>query len=323
MTSQPPPSGGPGQPGPGQPPPQQPPYGQPYGQQPHQPPYGQQPTYGQQPQQPWGQPPQQPGQPWGQPPQQPWGQQPPGGAYGAPGQPGAARRSTDFSRVRLFDRLIVGTALLFTLFMLLPWYGFDDEGIEGIDASTNGFSDAVGFVGVTFEIGYATFPAVLAWLLLLAAAVWVLLPAFTTVRLPVPHSVVTTALTGLALLFFLITWIDSLALADGPDDDAGFSIVAFLALLAVLGAVVLAVLSLLPDLRARKAAGGAGPAAGGQQFGQPQQPYGQSQQPPFGQPQQQPYGQQQPYRPPPVPPVRPYGQQGTPPPDQGRPDGTA
>ena len=213
MTSQPPPPpGGPGQPGPGD----QPPYGQP--------------------QQPWGQ------QPWGQPPQ---------GGYAPPGHgaPTGSRTSVDFSKVGLLERLIAGSALLFTLFMVLPWYGFDDDGIEDVDASTNGFSDAVGFGDFTFAVGYATWPAVLAWLLLLAAAVWVLLPAFTTVRVPVPHGVVTAGLAGLAALLFLITWIDQLGLTEGPDEEAGFSVVAFLALLTVLAAAVLAV------LRARKAAG--------------------------------------------------------------------
>lgn len=312
MTSQPPPpppQGGEGQPGPGQQPPQ--PYGQPPAQ-----PYGQPQPYGQQPpppppppgQAPYGQ---QPQQPWGQQPQQPWGQ-PPRGGYGQPayGAPGKARTAVDLSRVGLFDRLIAGTALLFTLFMLLPWYGFDDEGLGDVDldASTNGFSDTVGFGAFTFDIGYATWPAVLAWLLLLAAAVWVLLPAIRTVPVPVPRTFVTAGLTGLALLLFLITWIDQLGLADGPDDDAGFSVVAFLALLTVLAAAVLGGLQLLKELRARKAGGGA--AAGGQDASG-QQPHGQ-------QPPAQPYGRQEPGQPwgqqPPPPPQPPYGGPGAPPP---------
>ncbi len=301
MTGQPP------QPPPGgqQPPPpwgQQPP--QPYGQQPQQQPWGQQPQqpYGQpqQPPPPWGQQPP-PGQQWGPQPQQPWGTPPqdPYGRppYGPPGGPGRGTTSVDFSKVGLNEWIIAGCALLFTLFMVLPWYGFDGGGLDGFDTSTNGFSDAVGGRGLfTFEIGYATGPAVLAWLLLLATAVWVLLPAFSTVRLPVPRTVVTAGLTGLAMLLFLITWFDQLALADGPDDDVGFSVVAFLALLSVLAATVLAVLALLPELRARKA---------GPQPPQPQ-PY-----------QPQPY-QPQPYQQPPPPP--PPAQSGTPPVDPGRPD---
>jgi hypothetical protein len=190
-----------------------------------------------------------------------------------------------------------------TLFMLLPWYGFDDDGFEEVDASTNGFSDTVGFGDFTFDIGYATWPAVLAWLLLLAAAVWVVLPAFTTVRAPVPRSVVTAGLTGLAALLFLITWIDQLGLTDGPDEEAGFSIVAFLALLTVVAGAVLAVLRALPDLRARKA-GGRAPGAP-QPGGQPPQGYGHApQQPPYQQPypaEQPPPGSQPP--PPPGPPA--------------------
>jgi hypothetical protein len=187
--------------------------------------------------------------------------------------------------------------------MLLPWHDFDDQGLD--DSSTNGFSDAVGIVSFSVDIGYATWPAVLALVLLLAAAAWVLLPAFTTVRVPVPHGVVTAGLTGLAALLFLLTWIDQLGLADGPDDEAGFSIVAFLALLTVLGAFVLAVLSLL---RARRATGGRPDTEGA----------GHQQQPPTSE-HQQPYGQQQPYQPPPVPPSQPYGQQGPPPAAPGPP----
>ena len=287
-------------------PPQPPPGG--YGQQPP-PPWGQQPPPGPQ----WGPPPQ---QPWGTPPQDPYGRPP----YGPPGQPGRGTTSVDFSKVGLLERIIAGCALLFTLFMLLPWYGFDGAGLDGFDTSTNGFSDAVGGRGLfTFQIGYTTGPAVLAWLLLLATAVWVLLPAFTTVRVPVPRTVVTAGLTGLALLLFLITWIDQLALADGPDDDVGFSVVAFLALLSVLAAVVLAVLALLPDLRARKASGAAPddgngpPQHGNQPYGRPaQQPY--QPQPYQSQPyQSQPY-QSQPYQP------QPYQQAPPPPPPPARPD---
>ena len=337
MTSQPPqpPPGGYGQQGPGQQPPQQPPHGQqpppPWGQQPPQP-YGQ-------PQQPWGQPPYgQPQQPWGQPQQPPWGQQPPQGGYaqpgyGAPGHSGGSRTAMDLAKVGLLDRLIAGSALLFTLFMVLPWYGFDDEGLEGFDASTNGFSDAVGGRGLfTFEIGYAAGPAILAWLLVLAAAVWVLLPAFTSVRVPVPRTFVTAGLTGLALVLFLITWIDQLGLADGPDDEAGFSVVAFLALLTVLAAAVLAVLRLLPDLRARTAGGGQAPGAhqvgeqAPQGHGQAPQGYGQAPQG-YGQAPQQPYQQppppyQQPYQaeqPPPTTPTTPP----TPPPAAPGPHGPA
>jgi hypothetical protein len=275
MTSQPPPPPG----GPGHEPPQQP--------QPQQPQPGQQP---------WGQqPPPPPQQPWGQQPQQPWGQQPQGG----PGQTARSRSSLDFSRVPLFDRLIAGSALLFTLFMLLPWYGLDDGGLEGVDASTNGFNDSVGFAGFSVDIGYATWPAVLAWLLLVAAAAWALLPLFTTVRVPVPSTFVTAGLTGLALLLFLITWIDQLGLADGPGDEVGFSVIAFLALLTVIGAFVLALLRALPDLRARKATGGAQPAAGHGPVGQPQPPQQ------WQQPQQTQQWEQPPAAPPVAPPVAP------------------
>lgn len=301
MTSQPPPPGEWGQPGYGQQPPPQQPYGQ---QPPPQQPYGEQPP----PQQPYGQPwvvqPQQPyGQHPGAPQPQPWGQAP-WGQPAAGGPPAPRATGLDMAKVPLRDRLIAVGALLFTLFMILPWYGFDDEGRGGIDSTTNGFSDAVGAFGFSFEIGYATGPAVVAWLLLLLTAVWVLLPALTTLRLPVPRGLVTLGLTGLALLLTLITWIDALSLVDGPDGEAGFSIIAFLALLTAAAVFGLALRAVLPELRARRGSGAAGPGAAG-----PGAPAAGGQPGP-----QQPYGQPQAYGQPPAPP-QPYAQpgEGTPP----------
>jgi hypothetical protein len=298
MTSSQPPQqpGGFGQPAPGQ----QPGYGQqpagssPYGQ-PQQPAYGQQPPAAQQ----YGQP-QQPG----------YGQPPTFGQGGAPASSGA-------SKVSLFDWLLVGGAVLFTLFMILPWFGFSEDE-DGIDASVNGFSDEIEVFGTSAEVGYANWLPILAWLLFLAAAIWAVVSAVVKLRLPFPRHFVTVGLAGLGLLLMLISFIQVLTL----DGDAPFSLIAFLAFLTALAITAIAVLSLLPELKARKAGGHAGQGfGGGQQHGQhygqpqaPQQQYGQPQAPQqqYGQPQapQQEYGQPQApqqYGTPPVPPQQ-YGQ---------------
>lgn len=308
MTSSQPPQqpGGPGQPAPGQ----QPGYGQqpagasPYGQpqQPQQPAYGQQPPAA---------------QPYGQPQQPGYGQQPTFAGHGG------GSGSVDLSKVKLFDWLLVGLWVLFTLFMILPWFGFSEDE-DGIDASINGFSDEIEFFGQSVEAGYSNFLPIMAWLLFLAAAVWAVASAVLKIRLPIPRHFVTVGLAGLGLLLMFISWIQVLTL----DGDAPFSFVAFLAFLTAVAITAVAVLSLLPELKARKAAGHGGPGAGllgggqhlgQQQYGQPQAPqqqYGQPQPPQqqYGQPQppqQQQYGQpQQPYSPPP-PPAQP-GQPGQP-----------
>lgn len=302
---------------------------------------GQQPGYGQQPagSSPYGQP--------QQPPQPAYGQQPPAAPqYGQPQQPaygqqptfagqGGGSGSFDPKKVSLFEWLLGGLWLLFTLFMILPWFGFDAEE-DGIDASINGFSDGIDIFGQTVEAGYSNFMPILAWLLFLAAAVWAIVSTFLKVKLPVPRHFITVALAALGMLLMLITWIQVLTL----DGDAPFSFVAFLAFLTAVAITAVAVLLFLPELKkfqaARKAGGGhSGSAAGfggGQQYGQqapqqygqpqaPQQQYGQPQAPQapqqYGQPQppqapQQQYGQpQQPYSPPPPPPAQP-GQGPTP-----------
>ena len=327
MTSSQPPQqpGVPGQPGPGdqpgyaqQPPPygdppqgppygQQSPYGQPYDQQPaygqpYDQPYGQQPAYGQPPYgQPYGQPPAY-GQPYGQQPaygqqpsygQPPYGQQQAHGQQPAYGQPphGPAPRPAgagfDLKRLRLGDVVVAAGALLYLVLAVLPWIDFDEVYFSD-DYDVNGFS-----FSALVTLGFV---------LLLAAAVWALLPAVTELRLGFPRSWVTVGLAGLALLFTLIAWVQTLGYE--------FSVVGLLALLVTAAVVAFAVLRLLSELRTRPAGPGGptdpgrstDPGPYGQQpsYGQ-QVPYGQ--QPPYGA--QLPYGQQ-----------APYGQQ----PPYGRPD---
>lgn len=300
MTSQPPPGGyDPAQ--------GQQPYGQPYGQQP----YGQQP-YGV------------PGQPYGAPAGRPGGWNAP-----PPVPPASARR-----RPRVVDWVLLGGAALYLLFALLPWMSSDESPV-----SVNGFDSSVSseFFGFPFavSIGYSSALVVCAWVLLVLAAVWALLPALGkghVVQVSFPREGVAVLLTGLAFVLTFTTWVQTLTLdgqvAEGLDGGS-FSVMAFLTLLTSLALLVAAVLSLLPALRNRAKVPGAvtgaaqwvnrpGPAFGppgqaGPPPTGPQEPWQQGswQQPPSPQP----YGQ-------PLPPPPPAQ---TPPPEgppQGPPPGT-
>jgi hypothetical protein len=285
MTSSQPPQqpGVPGQPGPGgqpgygqQPPASPPPYGAPQSQAPYgQQPYGQ-PAPGQQPygqpygaQQPYGQ------QPYGQ---QSYGQQPPyGQPHGAPspfgqgpGRPAGA--GFDLKRLKVADYVVAGGAIAYLVLALLTWIDFDEIY----------FSDDYNVSGFSFS-GLVTF----SFILLLAAAVWALLPAVTEVRLGFPRSWITVGLAALALLLTLIAWIQTF--------EWEFSLVGLLALLVTAAVTAFALLRLLPEMRNQPALPGA--FAGASQWAAQQAPdfgAGQGGHPgPYGQPAQ--YGQPGPY----------------------------
>ena len=200
-------------------------------------------TASQPPEQPYGGPPpgQVPGQVPGQPQpgaaQSPWGQQPPPpppGQYAAPGQPQptghapAGGSSVDLKRLRMADYVVAGGALLYLILSLLPWYDFEVFSVSGFR--------------VHGEVKFAFF-------LLLAAAVWAVLPAFTEVKVGFPRSWVTVGLAGLAFLLTLIAWVQTF--------DLGFSFWALLALLVSAAVLAFAVLRLLPELRGGPALPGA------------------------------------------------------------------
>jgi hypothetical protein len=317
MTSSQPPQqpGVPGQPGPGgqpgygqQSPASPPPYGvpqgqapygqQPYGQQPYGPPapgqqpygqpYGAQPSYGQQ--QSYGQPPPY-GQPHGAP--SPFGQ--------GPGRPAGA--GFDLTRLKVADYVVAAGAVAYLVLGLLTWVDLDDIYFSG-DYDVSGFS----FSGLVTS----------SFVLLLATAVWALLPAVTEVRLGFPRSWITVGLAALALLLTLIAWIQTF--------EWEFSLVGLLALLVTAAVTAFAFLRLLPEMRNEPALPGAvagaaqwanqpapdlGTGQGGHpgQYGQAGQyanpgqygqygQYGQAGQ--YGQPGQAPQGHGRPYTPSPA-----------------------
>jgi hypothetical protein len=189
--------------------------------------------------------------------------------------------------------------VLYLVWAILPWVSL------GFFFSLSGFSYS----------GLVTF----SFVLLLLAAVWAVLPAFTDLKLGFPRGWITVGLAGLAVVLTLIAWINSL-------NDAGFSIWPLLALLTAVAVTVFAVLGVLPELRNRPtlpgALGGAAqwanqPGPGlGQQFGGQGGPGGRPG-PQQGQPgpaQGAPYGGQQQYAPPPPPPPAGHGLTPPPPP---------
>ena len=257
---------------------------------------------GQPPLTPPGQPGPQPGHAGPPPGQASWGQS---GTPAAGGAPAAARTGFDPGKLRLADYAVAAGTLLYLIFMIIPWYSVDGFDLGG------GYS--VPGVSVNgFDSGTLTF----AFVLLLAATVWALLPAFADVKVPFPRSFVTVGLAALAFLLTLIEWLSTF--------DAGFTLMGLLTFLSSVAVLAFAVLRLLPDLKKGSVPGGlsnaadwanrpapqfgqqgqGGPAQPGQpHLGQPSQGqphYGQQPgQPPYGQPQpgQPPYGQPQPGQP--------------------------
>jgi hypothetical protein len=266
-----PPSGY-GQPAPPQPP-QQSAYGQPA---PGQQPYGQpQQPYGQQPQQPYG--------------QQPYGQQP---GYGQPNpyaQSAGSGFSVDLKKLKMADYVIAGGTIVFLVLAALPWYDYEDD-VFGFGFTLNGFSS--GLVSSAF-------------VLLLLATAWAVLPAFYELKLGFPRSWITVGLAALAFLLTLFAFFDTLSI--------GFSIFALLGLIVAGVVLVFSFLALLPELRNRPALPG-GLANAAQWANQPAPEFGQQgqQQAPTQQ-----YGQQPGYGQPMPPPQQP--QPGHQPPHQQAP----
>ncbi|WP_138734847.1 hypothetical protein [Modestobacter excelsi] len=153
------------------------------------------------------------------------------------GPPGRRARGPVLGRLALADRAVVAGTLLYLLFALVPWYrvaAFDlGQGYRFPGASVNGFDSGL---------------VVVAFVLLLLATAWAVLPAVADVPVRFPRSLVTVGLATAALLLTLVEWLSDL--------DVGFSPMGLLALLAAVGVLTGAVLRLLPELR-RSASPGA------------------------------------------------------------------
>ena len=226
--------------------------------------------------------------------------QPPHEQPGHPGQEpapaGRVRSGFDRGKLRMADYAVAAGTLLFLIVCALPWYSSVE--VAGVEFDLPEAVNGLDFGSITF-----------AFLLLLLASAWALLPAVTDVAVPFPRAFVTVVLAVLAFLLTFIEWLSDL--------DAGFSLTGFLALLAAAAVLAFAVLRLLPDLRGSTVPGGLSGAANwanqpapqpgqqgpsGQQSGgygrpAPQQPAPWGQPPAHGQPPaygQPAYGQQAP-----------------------------
>lgn len=161
----------------------------------------------------------------------------PGDSPDLPSQPArgfAAVGGLDLRSLSPPQWLVIGGAIVYFLAMLFPWISISLQGLPGVGESANG-------------LGQGTL--LLAWLLLVAAAAWLLLPLFGVhLQIPAPRTVVTLGLTGLALLLTVVKIIDVATSGggfEGIDVSPGFG--AYLGLLAALAAVAGAVLLFLAD----------------------------------------------------------------------------
>ncbi len=102
----------------------------------------------------------------------------------------ARRRSR---RSTLWARGIVGSAVLFLVALFVPW-------TVGLFGLSDGFT----------RDGFSSETVVLAWILLLAAAAWVLLPGLgVSIRTPLRPQVITVGLTGLALVATVVGFVQT------------------------------------------------------------------------------------------------------------------
>jgi hypothetical protein len=147
-----------------------------------------------------------------------------------PGAPARGRARVDLHRLRPVDGVVAAGTLLYLVFALLPWYT--------VDAFDLGF--AYRFPAVSAN-GFDSGLIVIAFLLLLLAAGWALLPAVAEVLLPVPRSLVTVGLSVLAVLLTVIEWLSDL--------DNGFTAMGLLALVAAVLVLASAVRGLVSELR--------------------------------------------------------------------------
>lgn len=158
---------------------------------------------------------------------------------------GPGRERLDLGRLRPPDLGVAAGTLLFLVFLALPWYSsIDIGGVEfPLQESASGF-ELSGTLTSAFVV-------------LLLATLWALLPAAIEVAVSFPRAFITVGLAVLAFLLTVIEWLRSL--------DLGFSGMGFLSLLAAAGVLACAVLRLLPDLRGSSSAPAAwGPPPAGQ-----------------------------------------------------------
>jgi hypothetical protein len=176
-----------------------------------------------------------------------------------PDGPSATGTGVDLGRLRPADHAVAAGTLLYLIFMLIPWFS-----IDGFDLGSGYRIPGISVNG--FDSGVLT----VAFLLLLVASAWTLLPAFVDVPVPFPRAVITLVLAAPAAVLTLIEWLTTL--------DIGFTLMGLLTFLSSVAVLAVAALRLLPELRDGRSLPG-GPAGHGDAGPPPG-----SEQPPYGRP---------------------------------------
>jgi hypothetical protein len=153
----------------------------------------------------------------------------PGGPAGGSGVPAVHRKGVDLGRLRRADGAVAAGTLLYLVFMIIPWYRIDafdlGSGFSLPGLSVNGFDSGI---------------LTSAFVMLLLAAVWSLLPAFADVPVPFPRAFLTAGLAALAFVFTLIEWLSTV--------DTGFTLMGLLTFLSSIAVLAFAALRLLPEV---------------------------------------------------------------------------
>ncbi len=139
-------------------------------------------------------------------------------------------RRFDRSRLSRSDVAVAMGAVLYVVCLGAPWFRYD------------GYDLGFGYRSASYSVnGFVSGLLTVAAVLVVAAALWALLPAFADVRVPFPRAAVTVALTALTFLLTVVEWLTTF--------DVGFTLAGLLAVLTSAAVVALAVLRVLPDLR--------------------------------------------------------------------------
>ncbi|MQA36397.1 hypothetical protein, partial [Modestobacter roseus] len=147
----------------------------------------------------------------------------------------APRRRPGLRVLGWADLAVPAGALLYLVFLSVPWFS--------VPAYDLGFGYRAPATSVN---GFRSVWLTAAFVLLVVAAVWSVLPAFREVRVPFPRAVVPAGLAALVFLTTLTEWLTTF--------DVGFTLMGLLAFLTATALLAVTISRLVPELRAAGAA---------------------------------------------------------------------